>query len=102
MPVDGFELGGGWFRGFAVAGCAASGFAVAGFAAAGLRHQVWWNQVWQLSGSSSIRYIIPMLLKPPVSPRRHNAMLPNPMCGKPWFFLVPFGRHDILLILIIN
>ena len=25
--------------------------------------------VWQLSGSNSIRYIVPMLLKPPVSPK---------------------------------
>ena len=33
MPIDGFGFGGGWFHGFAKAGCAVSGFAVVGLAA---------------------------------------------------------------------
>ena len=35
MLIDGFGFGGGWFHGFATAGCAASGFATAGLAAVG-------------------------------------------------------------------
>ena len=35
MPIDGFELGGDWFHGFAAGGCVASGFAVPGLEAAG-------------------------------------------------------------------
>ena len=47
------------------------------------RHWFWRLSVWQLSGSSSIGYIILMLLKPSVSPRLQEAMLPNPMWEKP-------------------
>ena len=35
MPVDGFGFGGGWFHGFATAGCVASDFAKVGLAAVG-------------------------------------------------------------------
>ena len=35
MPIDGFGFGGGWFHGFAAAGCVASGFAMAGLVTVG-------------------------------------------------------------------
>ena len=40
-----------------------------------------WRRVWQLTGSSSIRYTIPMLLNPRVSPRLQNAMQAKPDVG---------------------
>ena len=72
MPIDGFGFGGGWFHGFATACCSARVW----------RQQdlrSWVRQHRQLPVSSSIRYIVLMLLKPPVSPRPQNTMLPNPM-----------------------
>ena len=55
-----------------------------------LRHWVQRPQVWQLSGSSNVRYIVSMLLKPPVSPRLQNARLSNLMLEKLQIHLVLF------------
>ena len=75
---DCFGFGCCWCCGFAAAGCVVWGFAISGLASAGFEALGWWNQVWQCSGWSSIRYIVLTLPKP------DNFQLVECKAGKPY------------------
>ena len=79
MPIDGFRFGGGWLHGFAAAGCAASGFAMAGFVTAGFEELSLEVASLAVLRLKQCQVHSLTLLKPSVSPRPQNIMLPNPM-----------------------
>ncbi len=79
MSIDVFGFDGGWFHGFFATGCVAAGFAMTGLVAVGFEELGPVAMGSAAVGFKQHQVIVPMPLKPPVSPRPQSTMMPNPM-----------------------